>query len=986
MKITINHFSNGLNENLRSDLIDENSLQEMINCYIDQSGSIMADTLPMPWDIFNALNILHPHHFFVWNPLLNLSQNLNDWILLCVSGNHPHFIFQDAEHSLSHVMFDDISLHDPSFTVHKNKLLVADSNLNNLIYFLIDDDHITFHDFLLPSPKHLLSLSYAGIENQYVPDSDPDLGMMIPRGSILQYCYTSVDENGIESNPSPILTDDVLQMIQKGYVWRKTKLSFPPLSYPNKYYKLYRRDNLFSESKAFSSFSFVSKVFNRTFYDIFPSVEFMEPSYNHDFNVKGNLITVSNNRLFLANASRNNMFPYPFDRYIKMEISNNNSVNYINAWYKINLDDYHEIRYVIDNELFSFRFYDTDRITPLKIMRANALLFICIPYLQTGLSHLIFFSYGSNVTILSEFDNFSYGKCITYDGNKLRQLVRNENVMFSWNNRYWSSLSYIMSDSDCKKLPGNDVLFYDLISVSKVGNVYYKYSKKFFDKGALYATDTFFKKALVLFELRNIQNVCEEYYVYPYLTYLPLFNITFKYNNPEQSGNPDVLVLNTRILHSEDPQIFKLLLNVGSTHNETLEFPVTQTGYELSKSILKCAYSYSINLVNVTSANIDVRLLLQFYAGNSNDDFELIEREVILNGIDIPQTIDIGENAPPFIQFVWENLDHIDSEFYIASKCLCSRLYIEKDIYLSDFVHHRDYIENLPSFLDAYPLLIMNDSKPVIDQDKSLLVYSDISAQYFPEENTITLPSPITKIVPDTLYKDNRINSLYLFSAFNIYHYEIMNDANQSFDIITDKSEFYHFHKSGILSVNDQIFFIDQYGIRSVNAPYFSAKLRQSRFKSNLLLSFDPSKNRLAIFDITVQQMIFYDFSMQIFSISDAFSGLIEMHPFNDHLLCVYENGLKLYPSDSKASARIRSKTFVSHSRFRLARFRINGLSALYSSADLTTDQNDRLSLSASNFNKWMSFGPQNACKSFDITIKNFKQIDAVQLEIFERG
>ncbi len=435
MKLKLSHFNSGLNENIRPDLLADDELEIMLNCYQKQPGLIVSDYLPADWTEFNYLNLVEPHHFFIWKSLKNITSNQNDWFILCISQNKLHALYQKANNLFVKKVFDEL-IYEPSYAVIHDKVFVADNNLKSIYTLSVntDDDLIEFQPYQVQSPNQLLQLSYSGdsAENEYIQKDDSDIGMGIPRGSIVQYCYTIVDKYGLESNPSPVITNDVLNYINPDQIWRKTKLTFPALPVNAKYFKLYRRDNLYSESKAFSAFSFISRVYSQTFFDVFPAVEYIEPAYDHDFNVKGNQIAVSNNRLFIANASRSDMFPYNFDQYIKIDITNNNNKNYINCWIKVlDLTQNPLLQIFLNTEsnYNKFRIYDTDRITPIKCMRHEFDIFACIPYLQNGLSHSIYIAWGEYVSISG--DNFIYGKLINFDFTKISQNVKNENVLYN---------------------------------------------------------------------------------------------------------------------------------------------------------------------------------------------------------------------------------------------------------------------------------------------------------------------------------------------------------------------------------------------------------------------------------------------------------------------------------------------------------------------------------------------------------------------------
>ena len=955
MKLKLSHFNSGLNENIRPDLLADDELEVMLNCYQKQPGLIVSDYLPADWTEFNFLNLVEPHHYFIWKSIKNVSQNKNDWFILCISQNKLNILYQKSNNLFNKIVFDDI-LYQPSYAVMHDKVFIADNNLK-CIYTLsvnTDNDSIVFQPYQVNQPAQILQVSPAGPDNEFVSKDDSEIGMGIPRGSIVQYCYTIVDKNGLESNPSPVTTYDVLNYINPDEFWRKTKLTFPVLPLNAKYFKLYRRDNLYSESKAFSAFSFISRVYSQTFFDVFPAVEYIEPAYDHDFNVRGNQLAVSNNRLFIANASRSDMFPYNFDQYIKIDITNNNNKNYINCWIKVlDLTQNLPLQVFLNSEsnYNKIRFYDTDRITPLKCMRHGLDIFLCIPYLQTGLSHSIFIAWGEFVSLSG--DSFNYGRLINFDFSKISQNVRNENVLYNWDGA--PSMPPLCNKANVLK----SVVF----DSSKFIFTRYDHISSFEYKGVLISTPT---------------NIYFTQLVPP--LNLPLFLDIESYNQKQNKGfikseftvkegshYQDIIstgLVNYTASGNQYADILKMEIRVNSEAFEQLY--INNRFVEDLDNCRNFHLMYSYKIEN----NVCYYKAILHYRTEDNHQNLLSQFKILEHSFNFFRSVTFDLSQSKLYQRMG---DHGFSSFYH-----------EVDIYETDTDKMIDLYVNLPYFKDSYPHISINEKKSLTGSKDNYLIYSDESGTYFPEENTVKIPFPVQKIVPDTNYKDNRINSIYLFTNFNIFHYELVEGSNQAFNLITDKMKNYKFDSNAIIQLDNQILYIDNFGLRSLDSDYLTSKLNKDRFKNLFLLAFDPSQNRIAMFDKGSNQMIFFDLSTHQFTVSDCFYGLKEMLCLNDKLLCIYNDKVKLFPGSAKANPTIKTKSFISNSKFRIARIKVNGTKRTTSAVLPILDHTSR-SLNKS-FNKWFSPGAPNATKKFAVEVRDFETLESIEIDLTERG
>lgn len=954
MKLKLSHFNSGLNENVRPDLLADDELEVMLNCYQKQPGLIISDYLPADWTEFNYLNLVEPHHFFIWKSLKNVSLNNNDWFILCISQNKLNILYQKSNNLFSKIVFDEL-IYQPSYAILHDKVFIADNNLK-CIYTLsvnTDEDKLDFLPYQMNQPSQILQVSPAGADNEFISKDDSDIGMGIPRGSILQYCYTIVDKNGLESNPSPVTSYDVLNYIDPDQIWRKTKLTFPALPVNAKYFKLYRRDNLYSESKAFSAFSFVSKVYSQTFFDVFPAVEYIEPAYDHDFNVRGNQLAVSNNRLFIANASRSDMFPHNFDQYIKIDITNNNNKNYINCWIKVlDLTQNLPLQVFLNNEsnYNKIRFYDTDRITPLKCMRHEFDIYVCIPYFQVGLSHSIFIAWGEFVSLSG--DNFDYGRLINFDFTKISQNVKNENVLYNWDGN--PNMPIFRNKANIKKS-----LFWGAESIITQNIVKHRY----INSSHLYYTDNFYKPD-VPYTSSIVSDQLDAKIKKGYIC------LEFQINNSGVEDIASFKIMNKAVYNNQGElvtnDLYANILNIKcNPDNHKLIINDIALDYSPAADYYHLIYSYQITDY---SCHFKAILLYDKYIDATSFNWEYM-------------TIENDFNIKTDNDFSFDNAFFSKIQLYNHS---FANLYYETDIYYNSDNQLKHLLNNLPVFKDADPSIFLNNVKSLTGSKDNYLIYSDESGSYFPEENTVKIPFPVQKIIPDSNYKDNRINSIYLFTNFNIFHYELVEGTNQAFNLITDKMRNYKYDPNAIIQLDNQIIYIDNFGLRVLGSDYLTSKLNKDRFKNLFLLAFDPSQNRIAMFDKGANQMIFFDLSTHQFTVSDSFAGLKEMLCLNDKLLCVYNDKVKLFPGSQKASPVLKTKSFISNSKFRIARIKVNGVKRSESVVLPKLDYTSR-SLNKS-FNKWFSPGAPNATKLFSVEVRDFETLESIEIDLSERG
>lgn len=239
---------------------------------------------------------------------------------------------------------------------------------------------------------------------------DDDEGTAIPKGSIIQLCYTYVNEQEEESNPSPVLAVDTAQIFSKGswlldgtsynhpvdgatYVadadlhgsWETITVDIPISGSRTKRVNVYLAHVPYSESSAaLTSFLRVASELvlgddtTKTVTIISPQSSLIA-TYDNDPAPSGDDIVLIDGATFVANAKSRMGLTNKVSRLWAITIKNSNSQNYVNRFHKIDL--YDETAYRPENapcltgldwdadaiDMSLFRIYDTDLTTPLEV-------------------------------------------------------------------------------------------------------------------------------------------------------------------------------------------------------------------------------------------------------------------------------------------------------------------------------------------------------------------------------------------------------------------------------------------------------------------------------------------------------------------------------------------------------------------------------------------------------------------------------------------
>lgn len=222
----------------------------------------------------------------------------------------------------------------------------------------------------------------------------------MPVGSILYYAYCIVNEYGERSNPSPVTVCDTAQWLAKGELLvdeyqytdanggsiKSVSVTCPiPVPSEAKRVELYRAHAEYFES--FRPVDPMRLVRSVDLQDETNSVTIMDASftspveidYENDAAPAGDDIVLESGTLFVANAVSDRTFAYPVSKVWMIHLDNQNTINYVNRWFTIDIRDEGDCGNLACFEGLTdagaicepgtrnkWRFVDTDMITPLK--------------------------------------------------------------------------------------------------------------------------------------------------------------------------------------------------------------------------------------------------------------------------------------------------------------------------------------------------------------------------------------------------------------------------------------------------------------------------------------------------------------------------------------------------------------------------------------------------------------------------------------------
>ncbi len=918
---------NSFNERLRHDFLDENDLSVLVNAYIDDNGTIKAEKR-IQNNMLKELNTTNYKNFYLYKPVMNMPYNLNNWIILCVNNNNNLVSIYYTEQYQVVKIFSEITFSDKiSYALIDNKIFIGSSEHDYLHIYYLKNNEQFLEKYYLENPKHLLGFSASGTDNQFTIESEEDWGMAIKAGSILQYVYTKVDHNFNESNPSAINTLNKVNYIRHNTLWYKTTISFPALDDNTKYYNLYRRNSLYSESESMSNFSLVAKVYNSgLFVDRFPSILYVNPSYEKDTNVSGDCLAVSNRKLFIGNAKRNISFPYNFKKYKRIEINNQENKNYTDSWIKINKSELlnnTELQTALFNN--KLRFIDIDRTTVLKTIYDDTYFYINIPYRIALQTHFIYLAWNTDDIL---HNNFDYGFPVNINSQLISlnhlpvQHNKNNKTLFNWSGQHWTGIDLTN--------------FFNIADITSENISYHGANLSYHIKDFLISYNNFYK-------------ILSKHYLIP-------DNLkTFTVNNCLKG------TLKFSVLLNENSDTF-IRIYSGTTVSTAFNFSLSSNMPSFNRSIpLNICISYHFNL--------NTNKVLYYYSIHG----------ILLNG---QQYIDFDFQEESIQNPESYNFDNFWTAFQFKNPFYYTNIYFEKDLYLTDENKIKDFINNI-SIAD-YSLHI-NEEKNVFEDNKKYLCFSDGSGKYFPESNLIIQDELIQKIVPDTNLKDNKINGIYIFYKNKIKHMVIIQESGKQETVITDINDYSNYNADSIFQFSHNIYFIDK-ELKDLQGNILSQKIKKDRLNSDSIISFEPDMKRLVI--TSNNDLLFYDFKSDNFSVFNAGSKTKQLLPVNDKLLVIGDN-VKTYPGNlTNLFSRIATKLFTTNNKIKILRIMVKGKEQNGVIAEFSISgkyKNNSIEHEFESLNKWHWLQNNNVFTEFKIFVNHFETIESILLDIVER-
>ncbi len=443
-RVTLTDFSGGMNEAANAQLLPDNVFADILNY---EYRGIEGLTKRYVREIETGLdeltddedNTIHPiRSMAIWYPSRMPEDAYDDKIYVIQANDRIVAYYRTSAVAWSKTLLLDDSVNKASFHTDSDRLLISDgANYCHQAYINKDHDLI-WGRIGIEAPLYPLSVSDSGDDLLYATVSDADTGMTVERGNILQYCYTVEDKYGVESNPSPIHTEHRLSWRYPDpdtggfrYYHYMVKVSgMTAKQYTDsvkanlKYYNLYRRDVEFMEGVSATQFVLIARIpitspdEESTHYDT-SGDNLADISYDNS----PAPITTSNigvNRAIFAARKYETAtsFPFAFDEYLEISLSNQNAIDYISPViaFKVPLvgTDYDITTFIsalnagtagAENKV---RLYFRDMTTPIPVMYhvASETLYclVRLPYLDRSLETKLYLAIANTSAGVTDSD------------------------------------------------------------------------------------------------------------------------------------------------------------------------------------------------------------------------------------------------------------------------------------------------------------------------------------------------------------------------------------------------------------------------------------------------------------------------------------------------------------------------------------------------------------------------------------------------------
>jgi hypothetical protein len=869
-------------------MLDDHDISKLENAFIDDDQTIKADFSITENSLLRGFSTRGFSWFFLWTPVINLRDNQNDWVILCIDRNHNlRVLYEKTDGNLSDENIFKCTKFEGKvgYAVLHNIVYIASKSQETLFRLSIINTGNTVPELRLkphyvPVPRG--QIEFSG-DNRLEREGNPNLGMRIPAGSMVQYVYTNVDVDNFESQASAIMSNYSWTAIRHGYIWQRTRLLFPELEDGIKYYRLYRRDNLFSESESLRNLSSVTEVSTTEFIDQFPINEMIQSPLDNEYYISSDNICVSNKKIFVGNVNKKFRFCKNYQKYKRIDITNKSELNRIDTWVKVSIiecfpDGLPCLSNINPSSNSLFCFYDLDRVTRLSCFWDLEHIYINVPYIIGGNRHFIYLALefesdleSGNLSSSSISNNFMTDLNTYHDIGKIIPVMHNKNsrVMLNWDGRHPNSdISILNNHSDI----GNK---YVSIRIRKdyIEDKIHIYGFKFINDIPRTYTGRYFRPRITIT-------------VSPSLS-IPSINIRTEIGriNNYNFRIENIHIGNFKFTYKKRPTIVPELIAdyIVYLNDEAIDYV---EGNNSAQNEFYCLHitirETETTLVFTTYRTMQIRTRLTNRVTDSTQ--ELQKHEIVINknieaniNINISHIYDrekktvkfsiFGQGHPDVINNREGVFSHTFLEQPISILQLCNRdfatipevritlngnlytgLYFERDNYIeknheSDIERQQisDYFNNLP--IPGYNVSV-SEIQSIYERDQQFLCFSDESGHHFPALNSIRQSGIIEKMHADQNLHDRMLNGLYLFYKNRIEHLVIIDGTNKQEQVLTEPLVYRNIKDS--FSFGNNIYFIDD-ELRDLEGVIYSEKISRERLQNAKKLSYSPSNHSLVI-------------------------------------------------------------------------------------------------------------------------------------------
>jgi len=442
-RISITDFNAGIIDAVDPTLIPDNALTEAENYeYLDLTG--LKKRRGVDFSELNDAGFSDIHSFVVWYPSRMPSGATSDKVLIAHADGAISARWLAGSVWESQILFTDVP-DDATvvFYAGYDRVLIADGVNPGRSVSVNKDAELEYGNLGIPAPLTMLEVSIADGDVRYAETDDPDVGMAVERGNILQYCYTVEDKYGTESNPSPITTEqgfmykypDSTQALGYKYYYRSVLVNgFSLDGYSEsvkdrlKKFNIYRRDIEFQQGTIYKQFVLVQQV------DIegVSSISDSSSDGDRDINYNNNISPIASSLIehsgviYASGIKRPSItFPFEWDRYVEIKVNNQNNIDYVDVPVAIRLN-YSELGikpwsdYL--NNRGKIRIFYSDMITPCKVVAHasgfDLYLYVWIPVMNRNVVTTLYMTLAEQKWGASKnatWDQYKYG-CFHVDG------------------------------------------------------------------------------------------------------------------------------------------------------------------------------------------------------------------------------------------------------------------------------------------------------------------------------------------------------------------------------------------------------------------------------------------------------------------------------------------------------------------------------------------------------------------------------------------